>query len=130
MIDRNFYLENLTAFDELIGSDRTAAEKVIYKVYCILQRDKIWLYNVAAPEELTDEDEDLLIDVENELALLDETYNFRFQEFHELVMENMANEQDSWTLDEEDEFGYDEWELEDFDDEDDDDDDSEQKPYI
>lgn len=130
MIDRNFYLENLTAFDELIGSDRTTAEKVIYKVYCILQRDKIWLYNVAAPEELTDEDEDLLIDVENELALLDETYNFRFREFHELVMENMANEQDSWTLDEEDEFGYDEWELEDFDDEDDDDDDSEQKPYI
>lgn len=121
MIDRNFYLENLTAFDELIGSDRTEAEKVIYKVYCILQRDKIWLYNVAAPEELTDEDEDLLIDVENELGILDQTYNFRFQEFHDLVMENMANEVDSGDMDEEDEFDDDEWDLVDLDDEDDED---------
>ncbi len=126
MIDRNFYLENLTAFDELIGSDRTEAEKVIYKVYCILQRDKIWLYNVATPEELTEEDEDLLIDVENELGVLDQTYNFRFQEFHELVMENMAREHDSSDFDDEadfddDEFDEDEWNLTDLDDEDDED---------
>ncbi len=96
MIDKNFYLENLTAFDELIGSDRTEAEKVIYKVYCILQRDKIWLYNVATPEEMTEEDEDLLVDIENELSVLDQTYNFRFQEFHEMVLENLGAENSAW----------------------------------
>ncbi|WP_312819553.1 hypothetical protein [Kaistella carnis] len=42
MIDKTFYLENLSAFDILIqDEDRKQAEEVIFRVYSILQRDKI-----------------------------------------------------------------------------------------
>lgn len=114
MIDKNFYLENLTAFDLMIGSDRAEAEKVIFRVYCILQRDRIWLSNVALPEEIDQEDVDMLHDIEEELEVLDQTYNFRFQEFHEMVLENLGAENNAWAdLDDEDEdfddiFGDDE----------------------
>lgn len=104
MIDKNFYLENLTAFDLMIGSDRAEAEKVIFRVYCILQRDRIWLSNVALPEEIDQEDVDMLHDIEEELEVLDQTYNFRFQEFHEMVLENLGAENNAWAdLDDEDE---------------------------
>ncbi|AYO57807.1 hypothetical protein CO230_06525 [Chryseobacterium sp. 6424] len=89
MIDKNFYLENMTAFDMMIESDRPAAEKVIFKVYCILQRDKYWLSNVATPEEITEEDTELLAETEAELTELDEQYNFRFANFHQLVMNEL-----------------------------------------
>lgn len=89
MIDKNFYLENLTAFDTLIESDRTEAEKAIFKVYCILQRDKYWLNNVATPEEVGEEDAELLDEVETELNGLEQEYGFRFAYFHQLVMDEM-----------------------------------------
>lgn|SRR5690606_272577 len=106
MIDKNFYLENLTAFDLMIGSDRAEAEKVIFRVYCILQRDRIWLSNVALPEEIDQEDVDMLHDIEEELEVLDQTYNFRFQEFHEMVLENLGAENNAWADqdDEDDDF--------------------------
>lgn len=94
MIDKNFYLENMTAFDMMIESDRPAAEKVIFKVYCILQRDKYWLSNVATPEEIIEEDTELLADTEAELTELDEQYNFRFADFHQLVMNELKAEQE------------------------------------
>ena len=129
MIDKNFYLENLTAFDVLIGADRIEAEKAIFKVYCILQRDKYWLNNVATPEEIGDEDAELLEGVELELKELDQEHGFRFADFHELVMKEIQTggsgiaaiaEQDDDLLG----FGDDD---EDFDEEDDleDDDDDE-----
>ncbi len=89
MIDKNFYLENLTAFDTLIETDRIEAEKAIFKVYCILQRDKYWLHNVATPEEIDSEDAELLEETEAELNALEEQYGFRFAYFHQLVMEEM-----------------------------------------
>ena len=89
MIDKNFYLENLTAFDQLIEYDREAAEKVIYRVYSTLQRDKIWL---AANEELSEEeDEEILLDTEQELKELDKQYSFNFKKYHEMV-KNQKNE--------------------------------------
>ncbi|WP_285268887.1 hypothetical protein [Kaistella rhinocerotis] len=89
MIDKNFYLENLTAFDTLIETDKIEAEKAIFKVYCILQRDKYWLNHVATPEEIGEEDAELLDEVETELNDLEEAYGYRFAYFHQLVMEEM-----------------------------------------
>lgn len=89
MIDKNFYLENLTAFDTLIETDRIEAEKAIFKVYCILQRDKYWLNHVATQEEIGDEDAELLEEVETELNGLEQDYGFRFAYFHQLVMDEM-----------------------------------------
>jgi len=91
MIDKNFYLENLTAFDTLIETDKIEAEKAIFKVYCILQRDKNWLNHVATPEEIGEEDAELLDEVETELNDLEEAYGYRFAYFHKLVMEEMQN---------------------------------------
>ena len=85
MINKNFYLENLSAFDILIKEEREKAEAVIYRVYCILQRDKIWLAEVATEEEIDEEDVELLVDIESELNELDETYQFRFSEFYEAM---------------------------------------------
>jgi hypothetical protein len=56
MIDKNFYLENLSAFDILIQDDREKAQEVIFRVFSSLQRDKIWLREVAAEEEIFEED--------------------------------------------------------------------------
>lgn len=85
MINKNFYLENLSAFDILIKDEREKAEEVIYRVYCILQRDKIWLSKVATEEEIEEEDAELLVEIESELKELDETYNFRFNDFYEAM---------------------------------------------
>lgn len=90
MIDKNFYLENLSAFDILIeDEDRQQAEAVIYRVFSMLQRDKIWLRDVATEEEMFEEDAELLEEVEEELRELDEKYEFRFDEFYNLVQQEM-----------------------------------------
>ena len=90
MIDKNFYLENLSAFDILIeDEDRKQAEQVIFRVYSILQRDKIWLREVATEEEIFEEDAELLEEVEEELNELDLKYNFRFEEFNKLVQQKL-----------------------------------------
>ncbi len=90
MIDKNFYLENLSAFDILIqDEDRKQAEAVIFRVYSMLQRDKIWLQNVATEDEIFEEDADLLAEVEAELKELDEKYDFRFDDFYKLVQQEM-----------------------------------------
>lgn len=90
MIDKNFYLENLSAFDILIeDEDRKEAEKVIFRVFSMLQRDKIWLRDIATEEEIFEEDAELLEEVEQELKELDEKYEFRFDEFYKLVQQEM-----------------------------------------
>lgn len=94
MIDKNFYLENLSAFDILIeDEDRKQAEAVIYRVFSMLQRDKIWLRDVAAEEEIFEEDAELLEEVEEELKELDQKYEFRFDEFYKLVQQEMKKMQ-------------------------------------
>jgi hypothetical protein len=85
MIDKNFYLENLSAFDILIQDDREQAEKVIFRVFSILQRDKIWLRDVATEEEIFEEDAELLEEVEEELQELDQKYDFGFEAFYQRV---------------------------------------------
>lgn len=92
MIDKNFYFENLSAFDILIDSDRKEAEKAIFKVYCILQRDKIWLNEVALPDEFSEEEAELLMDVEEKLSTLDMEYGFRFDDFYKLVQQEMRDQ--------------------------------------
>ncbi|WHF51799.1 hypothetical protein QGN23_00630 [Chryseobacterium gotjawalense] len=90
MIDKNFYLENLSAFDILIeDEDRKQAEAVIFRVFSMLQRDKIWLRDVATEEEIFEEDAEFLEEVEEELRELDEKYEFRFDEFYKLVQQEM-----------------------------------------
>ena len=99
MIDKNFYLENLSAFDILIqDEDRTEAEKVIFRVFSILQRDKIWLREVATEEEIYEEDVELLEEVEEELKELDEQYDFKFDEFYKLVQQEMKKIQSTSNL--------------------------------
>lgn len=94
MIDKNFYLENLSAFDILIeDEDRKEAEKVIFRVFSMLQRDKIWLRDIATEEEIFEEDAELLEEVEEELKELDEKYKFRFDEFYKLVQQEMKKMQ-------------------------------------
>ena len=94
MIDKNFYLENLSAFDILIqDEDRKEAEKVIFRVFSMLQRDKIWLRDIATEEEIFEEDAELLEEVEEELKELDEKYEFRFDEFYKLVQQEMKKMQ-------------------------------------
>lgn len=94
MIDKNFYLENLSAFDILIkDDDRKQAESVIFRVYSMLQRDKIWLREVATEEEIFEEDAELLEEVEIELKELDEQYEFRFDDFYKLVQQEMKKRQ-------------------------------------
>lgn len=119
MIDKNFYLENLSAFDILIqDEDRKQAEEVIFRVYSMLQRDKIWLREVATEEEIFEEDADLLEEVEEELKELDEKYDFRFDDFYKLVQQEMKKIQSTseMNFEIEDEFN----EEEDFEDDDDD----------
>ena len=53
----------------------------------MLQRDKIWLREVATEEEIFEEDADLLEEVEEELKELDEKYDFRFDDFFKLVQQ-------------------------------------------
>jgi len=90
MIDKNFYLENLSAFDILIeDEDRKQAEQVIFRVYSMLQRDKIWLREVATEEEIFEEDAELLEEVEEELNELDLKYDFRFDQFYKLVQQKL-----------------------------------------
>lgn len=90
MIDKNFYLENLSAFDILIQEDdRQPAQEVIFRVYSILQRDKIWLRDVATPEEILPEDVEFLTEVEEELKELDEQYDFRFDDFYKLMQQEI-----------------------------------------
>lgn len=93
MIDKNFYLENLSAFDILIKDERKKAEEVIFRVYCILQRDKIWLTEVATDEEITEEDSELLTEVEEELKSFDNEYGFRFADFYNLIQEKFKQTQ-------------------------------------
>ncbi|MBU4537056.1 MAG: hypothetical protein L6264_06960 [Weeksellaceae bacterium] len=91
MIDKNFYLENLSAFDILIqDEDPKQAQSVIFRVYSMLQRDKIWLQNVATEEEIFDEDAELLEEVEEELKELDAKYDFRFETYYQLVQQEMT----------------------------------------
>ena len=100
MIDKNFYLENLSAFDILIqDEDRKQAEEVIFRVYSILQRDKIWLRDHATEEEIFEEDAELLAEVDLELKELDEQYGFRFDEFYKLVQQEMMKLQSTSNLD-------------------------------
>lgn len=89
MISKPFYLENLSAFDILIEDDREKAQQVIFRVYCIFQRDKIWLSEVATPEEITEEDTELLADIEAELLQLDAEYDFRFTDFYQRVQQEI-----------------------------------------
>lgn len=140
MIDKNFYLENLSAFDILIeDEDRKQAEQVIFRVYSILQRDKIWLHEVATEEEIFEEELELLAEVEEELKELDLKYNFRFDDFYKLVQQEMKkrqstsslnldvspdlNEEEDLEEDEMENFDLDEEENEDFDIDDEDDED-------
>ena len=96
MIDKNFYLENLSAFDILIeDDDHKQAEEVIFRVYSILQRDKIWLSDVATEEEIFEEDAELLEEVEEELKELDLKYNFRFDDFYKLVQQEINKSPDN-----------------------------------
>ena len=142
MIDKNFYLENLSAFDILIeDEDRKQAEAVIYRVFSMLQRDKIWLRDVATEEEIFEEDAELLEEVEEELKELDQKYEFRFDEFYKLVQQEMKKMQsnpgsdlvendpleddyeeddDIFAEDDEETFDEDEEDLYDFDEDDDD----------
>ena len=86
MIDKNFYLENLSAFDILIqDEDRKQAETLIFRVFSILQRDKIWLLEVATEEEIFEEEVELLEEVEEELQELDQKYHFGFEAFYRRV---------------------------------------------
>lgn len=118
MIDKNFYLENLSAFDILIeDEDRQQAEAVIYRVFSMLQRDKIWLRDVATEEEIFEEDVELLTEVEEELKELDEKYEFRFDEFYKLVQQEMKKMQ---STSESNSTPQDEMDKEQYDDEDDD----------
>ena len=118
MIDKNFYLENLSAFDILIeDEDRQQAEAVIYRVFSMLQRDKIWLRDVATEEEIFEEDVELLTEVEEELKELDEKYEFRFDEFYKLVQQEMKKMQ---STSESNSTPQDEMDEEQYDDEDDD----------
>ena len=120
MIDKNFYLENLSAFDILIeDEDRKEAEKVIFRVFSMLQRDKIWLRDIATEEEIFEEDAELLEEVEEELKELDEKYKFRFDEFYKLVQQEMKKMQSTSNpnLSEQDDFDA---EDEGFEDEDED----------
>lgn len=94
MISKPFYLENLSAFDILILDDREKAREVIFRVYSILQRDKIWLSEVATAEEIFEEDADLLAEVEAELQDLDQQYDFKFQDFYDLVQQRLKNRPD------------------------------------
>lgn len=114
MIDKHFYNENLLAFETLIETDRTEAEKVIFKVYCILQRDKLWLNQVATEEEYSEEDVEYLQEIETELSQLDVEYGFRFADFHKLVEQEMnrnlyspmSEENNDIGLDDKDDFYY------------------------
>lgn len=116
MIDKNFYLENLSAFDILIeDEDRKQAEQVIFRVYSILQRDKIWIHEVATEEEIFEEDVELLAEVEEELKELDVKYNFRFADFYKLVQQEMKKRQSASNFDLE--VSQDLHEEEDFEDE-------------
>ena len=118
MIDKNFYLENLSAFDILIeDEDRQQAEAVIYRVFSMLQRDKIWLRDVATEEEIFEEDVELLTEVEEELKEFDEKYEFRFDEFYKLVQQEMKKMQ---STSESNSTPQDEMDEEQYDDEDDD----------
>ncbi|MGA9212949.1 hypothetical protein [Kaistella sp.] len=100
MIDKNFYLENLSAFDILIeDDDRQQAEAVVYRVFSMLQRDKIWLRDVATEEEIFEEDAEFLEEVEEELKELDEIYEFRFDEFYKLVQQEMKKIQPTPNVD-------------------------------
>ena len=120
MIDKNFYLENLSAFDILIqDEDRKEAEKVIFRVFSMLQRDKIWLGDIATEEEIFEEDVELLEEVEEELKELDEKYKFRFDEFYKMVQQEMKKMQSTSNpnLSDHDDFDA---EDEDFEDEDED----------
>ena len=150
MIDKNFYLENLSAFDILIeDEDRKKAEAVIYRVFSMLQRDKIWLRDVATEEEIFEEDAELLEEVEEELKELDEKYEFGFDEFYKLVQQEMKKMQsnpgseltendplkeddyeeddDIFAEDDEEAFDEDEEDLYDFDEDDFDEDDDDEE---
>lgn len=151
MIDKNFYLENLSAFDILIeDEDRKQAEAVIYRVFSMLQRDKIWLLDVATEEEIFEEDAELLEEVEEELKELDQKYEFRFDEFYKLVQQEMKKIQsnagsdliendplqdedyeddDVFADDDEEAFDEDEEDLYDFDEDDDDEEESDEDAF-
>ena len=108
MIDKNFYLENLSAFDILIeDEDRKEAEKVIFRVFSMLQRDKIWLRDIATEEEIFEEDVELLEEVEEELKELDGKYEFRFDEFYKLVHQEMKKMQSKSNINPADEEVFD-----------------------
>lgn len=143
MIDKNFYLENLSAFDILIqDDDHKQAKEVIFRVYSILQRDKIWLREVATEEEIFEEDVELLEEVEEELKELDEKYDFRFDDFYKLVQQEMRKIQspsnvnltpDQFEVDNEEDFEEDDdfdEDDEDFDEEDDDEEDEDQFSHL
>ena len=92
MIDKNFYLENLSAFDLLIDVKPEEAKKTIYRIYCVLQRDKIWLSDVAEEDEYTEDDVELLNEVEQELKELDAQYGYNFEQLNEMVQRELKGE--------------------------------------
>lgn len=113
MINKNFYLENFSAFDILIeDEDRKEAKVLIFRVFSMLQRDKIWLRDVATEEEIFEEDTEFLKEVEEELKELDEKYEFRFDEFYKLVQQEMKKIQSTSNLDAAHEDDSDEYEDE------------------
>ncbi len=99
MIDKAFYLENLSAFDILIqDEDRQPAEALIFRVFSMLQRDKIWLQKFATEDEISEEDVAFLEEIEEELDELDKTYEFGFEEFYKLVQREMGKMQSNSNL--------------------------------
>ncbi|SFH79504.1 hypothetical protein [Halpernia frigidisoli] len=94
MIDKNFYLENLSAFDILIeDEDRQQAESLIFRVYSMLQRDKIWMNDVAGKDEIFEDDIEFIEQIDQELKELDEQYDFRFDDFYKLVQQKLKEKQ-------------------------------------
>ena len=107
MIDKSFYLENLSAFDILIqDEDRQPAEALIFRVFSMLQRDKIWLREVATEEEISEEDTAFLEEIEEELNELDKTYAFGFEAFYKLVQQKLKNIQSKTDLNDREEQDF------------------------
>ena len=115
MIDKNFYLENLSAFDILIrDEDPKQAKEVIFRVYSSLQRDMIWLRDVATEEEILEDDVEFLDQIDEELKELDLQYDFQFDHFYQLVQQELEKIQASSKSDaEETDFDADDEEMDD-----------------
>lgn len=69
---------------------RKQAERLFFGCSVFLQRDKIWLRDVATEEEIFEEDVELLEEVEEELQELDQIYNFGFEAFYRRVQPELV----------------------------------------